>query len=102
MVETSLSSESPTIFLLANISQLYTQHLEQLEIDSPSVNKTRLKEKLLTEIPEFEAHKKGRSVLLALQKDVALALSQASEYSDVLVLAKVGKDIEETHSGPSV
>ena len=43
------------------------------------------------EIPELEAHKKGRGVLLALQKDVALGLSQASEYSDVLVLAKAAK-----------
>ena len=43
------------------------------------------------EIPELEARKKGRSVLLAIQKDVALALSQASEYSDALVLAKAAK-----------
>ena len=43
------------------------------------------------EIPELEAHKKGRSVLLVLQKDVALAISQASEYSDALVLAKAAK-----------
>ena len=43
------------------------------------------------EIPELEAHKKGRSVLLVLQKDVALALSQVSEYSYALVLAEPAK-----------
>ncbi|XP_064078470.1 uncharacterized protein LOC135195894 [Macrobrachium nipponense] len=53
-------------------------------------NTTRVAE-LLAEIPELEAHKKGRSVLLALQKDVALALSRAYEYSDTLVIAKAAK-----------
>ena len=46
MVETSLSSEGPAIFPLADISQLSTLHLGQLGIDSPSLYKTRLKEKL--------------------------------------------------------
>ena len=58
MVETSLSSEGPAIFPQADISQLYTQHLEQLGIDSRSVNKTRLKEKLLMEIPELKLIKR--------------------------------------------
>ena len=58
MVETSLSSEGPAIFPLADISQLYTQCLEQLGIGSPSVNKMRLKEKLLMEIHKLEAHEK--------------------------------------------
>ena len=62
MVETSLSSEGPAIFPLADISRLYTQRLEKLGIDSPSVNKAMLKEKLLMEIPELEAHKKGKKV----------------------------------------
>ena len=45
----------------------------------------------MAEIPELEAHKKGRGVLLAFQKDVALSLSEASEYSDALVMAKAAK-----------
>ena len=45
----------------------------------------------MAEIPELEAHKKGRGVLLAFQKDVALSLSKASEYSDALVMAKAAK-----------
>lgn len=60
-------------------------------IVSPTVNATRLKEKLLEEIPELEAHKKGKSVLLAFQRDVARALSQATNYSDALVIAKAAK-----------
>lgn len=91
IVETSLGSDGPAIFPLADLSQLYQQPLEQLGIVSPTVNATRWKEKLLAEIPELEAHKKGKGVLLALQRDVAQALSQASDYSDALVIAKAAK-----------
>ena len=91
IVETSLNSDGPTVFPLADIYQLYQQRLAQLAVDTPTVNTTRLKDKLLAEIPELEAHKKGRGVLLAFQKDVALSLSKASEYSDALVMAKAAK-----------
>ena len=40
MVETSLSSEGSAIYPLTDISQLHTQRLEQLRIDSPSVNQS--------------------------------------------------------------
>ena len=58
MVEASLSSEGPAIFPLADISQLYTQRLEQLGIDSLSVNKTGLKVKLFTEILSLKVVKR--------------------------------------------
>ena len=90
-VESSLNSDGPKVFPLADICQLYKQRLVQLGIDTLTVNSTRLKDKLLAEIPELEAHKKGRGVLLAFQKDVALSLSQASEYSEALVMAKAAK-----------
>ena len=54
------------------------------------MNKTGLKEKLLMEILSLKLIK-GRSVLLVLQKGVALALSRASEYSDALFLSKSAK-----------
>ena len=50
---------------------------------------TPLKDKLRSGIPELEAHKQGRDVLLAFQKDVGFVLSEASDYySDALVLSK--------------
>ena len=91
IVETKTSSDSPTIFRLADLVSLYKQRLEQLGIDAPDVNSTRLKDKLLAEIPELEAHKKGRDILLAFDKDVGLALSEASNYSEAIVLAKAAK-----------
>ena len=57
---------------------------------TPDVNSTRLKEKLLAEIPEFESHK-GRDILLAFKKDIGAILSQASNYSAVIILAKAAK-----------
>jgi hypothetical protein len=41
---------------------------------APDVNSTRLKEKLLAEIPEFESHK-GRDILLAFKKDIGAILN---------------------------
>ena len=38
-------------------------------------------------MPELEAHRKGRDILLAFQNDVGL--SHASQHSDAIILAKV-------------
>ena len=67
LVETTRSNEGPAVFRLADIIHLYAQRLEQLSVDAPAVNSTRLKEKLLSEIPELELHKQGRDILLAFQ-----------------------------------
>ena len=78
IVESSLHAEEPITFRLPDICQLYQQRLEQLGDESPHVNSTRLKDSLLAEIPDLEAHrsdKDGREVTLALLKDVTKALS---------------------------
>ena len=88
-METSRSSEGPTVFQLADIVNLYTKCLEQLGVEAPAVNSTRLKEKLLSEVPELEAHKQGKDVLLAFQKNVSFVLSDASDYySEAIILDK--------------
>ena len=58
------------------MASLYKQQLQQLGVQVPAVTSTRLKDKLLKELPELEAHKKGRDVLLAFQDDVGVALSR--------------------------
>jgi len=88
MVETKSNSEGPVVFRLAEIVILYTRRLEQLGIEAPQVNCTRLKEDLLAEVPELEAHRSGRDVLLAFKEDVGLALIQASDYSEANIVAK--------------
>ena len=70
-----------------------------------------LKDSVLAEIPDLEAYrsdKDGREVTLTLSKDhVAKALSQSSDLSEALIIAKAAKilrqltsllDCQRTHS----
>ena len=72
---------------------MYKDRLEQLGIDSPKVHATRLKEQLLFHIPELEAHRAGRDVVLAFKKDVGAILEQASKYGEAIHLAKAAEMI---------
>ncbi len=91
MTEAKLNSEKPSVFRLAELVNLYKQRLQQLGEDASNVNSTRLKEKILKELPEVEAHKKGRDVLLAFQDDISLTLSESCAYSDAIILSKAAK-----------
>ena len=90
IVETKLSTDGPVVFKLADLVSLYKQRLEQFGKGSSDsdIHSTRLKDKLLAEIPELEAHKSGRDILLAFQKDVGFVLSQASNYSEAIIHGK--------------
>lgn len=72
---------------LADLCHLYESRLKQFEANL-TFNRTRLKNKLLSEIPEFKAFYKGREVLLVLEKDVGPALVSACDYTDAMYLAK--------------
>ena len=91
--ETKNNSESTTlvVFRLADLAALYKQRLQQFGPLSQDINTTRLKEHLLEQIPELEAHRRGRDILLAFRKDVSSVLSQGSEFTEALVLTKVAK-----------
>ena len=94
-MDTFRSDKDPTVFRLADIVHLYAQCQEQLGVDAPIVNSTRLMEKLLSEIPELEAHKQGRDVLLAFHKDVGFILSEASDhYSEAIILGKAANILQ--------
>jgi len=84
---------APPIFRLVDLATLYKRRLEQIGVDSPDVNSTRFKEQLLTRIPDLEAHKKGRDVLLACKEDISSVLSDASKYSEAIHLAKAANII---------
>lgn len=83
---------APTIFKLINLTELYEQRLKQLGLNS-NVHSTRLKEKLIAEIPEMESYKDGRDVLFAFHKDVGSVLGNTADYSEDTVLAKAAKII---------
>ena len=46
---------------------------------------------ILEEIPELEAHKSGRDIILAFATDVGSFLSQATNYSEAFILNKAAK-----------
>lgn len=91
VIEKRYSTDEPATFRLAELVSLYKERLEQFGTDIPDVNSTRLKERLLSEIPGLVAYKKGRDVLLAFDKDIGPVLSEASSYTDAIILAKAAK-----------
>lgn len=91
IIETKTSSTDPTVFRLAELASLYRQRLIQLGVENPTVNSTRLKDQLLSEIPELEAHKKGRDVLLAFTEDVGSVLLTPMYYTEAIIMTKAAK-----------
>jgi len=91
IAETRTNSDCPAVYRLADMVNLYKRRLEQLGVENAEVNSTRLKDRLLAEIPDLEAHRKRRDVLLAFNKDVGSALSHTSCYSEAVILAKAAK-----------
>ena len=81
-MKTTSDGTDPIIFKLADLVSLYKQRLQQHGVESPSVNSTRLKEQLLSSIPELEEHKAGRDVLLVFKKDISSVNSNVSKYSE--------------------
>ena len=49
----------------------------------------------MSEVPELEAHKQGKDVLLTFQKDVSFVLSDASDYySEAIILGKAANILQ--------
>ena len=90
-----------SIFKLSELVNLYTQRLEQLGADlSTRIHPTRLKERLLTQMPNLEANKSNYEVVLTFKEDVGTALllaCQNDDDGDAIVLMRaaniVRKDI---------
>ena len=58
---------APTVFRLAELTDMYFNRLAQLGVEgSGRVHSADLKERLLANVPGLQAHKKGRSKLLAM------------------------------------
>ena len=60
IIETNNNSSEAVIFRLAGLISLYKERLQQLGVPSPDVNAARLKEQLLSHVPQLEAHRPGR------------------------------------------
>ena len=76
--ESRMNTELP-VFKLVELSRLYSSRIEQLGVNSDGrLHTSRLKDRLLAQIPQLEAYKQGRDVLLAFKEDVGLALQRVS------------------------
>ena len=91
----SKESDIAPVFKLADLAQLYTERLKGLGADMNSrVNSTRLKERILTQIPDLQAYTQGRDILLAFKANAGVALKQALESDfdeEAIVLARAAE-----------
>ena len=93
--ETKLQESVLPVFKLADLSRLYTKRMEEQDVKVEGrVHSTRLKQRILSQIPDMQAVKEGREVLLVFNKDVGVVLRQVCESnydSDALHLSKAAQ-----------
>ena len=89
IIQTQRSSEGGNVLRLSDLTDLMTKRMEQLGLKEPQLHSTRLKEQLMERLPELQAHKQGRNVLLAFKDDVGPALAKAFELTDVSKTAEL-------------
>ena len=66
----SSDEDSATIFRLSDLAKLYKDRLEQLGVTVDSrIHSTRLKNRLISELPELRAHSEGRDTPLTRTLD---------------------------------
>lgn len=79
------------VFRLADLATKYSMRMKQMGADTEQrVNTSRLKERILCQMPELNAFKKGRDIYLAFRGDVADTLERvhSSCDEDAIHLAK--------------
>lgn len=83
------------VFKLAELARMYTARLEQLGVRTESrIQTTRLKERLLSALPDLKAYTKGRDLLLIFEDAVGGALEKAcgeNQDNDALHLARAAR-----------
>ncbi|WAQ98989.1 hypothetical protein MAR_023362 [Mya arenaria] len=82
--EARCDEERPS-FRLANLVQLYNNRMEELGVKD-SVHATRLKDKILSQIPDLSAHTskcgQGQGVIFMFNSDVANLVQEANRHRD--------------------
>ena len=79
MEESRSETKGVLVFRLKELANMYTSRLRQLGFAEKSVNSSRLKDRLLTCIPNLQAHQQGRDILLAYENDIGIALQKVVE-----------------------
>jgi len=93
--ETRRSSGVALVLKLSDLVKLYSSRLEQLGVQQNSrPHSTDLKNHILAQVPDLEASKEGRDVLLAFNNDMGPALHKACGLNiddDAICLARAAK-----------
>ena len=75
----SSDEDSAPVFKMIDITKLYTGRLKQLGLTVEArIHTTRLKNRLLSALPDLRPHSHGRDILLSFEKDIGPALMMAS------------------------
>ena len=87
----SSDEDSAAVFRLSDLARLYKDRLEQLGVTVDSrIHSTRLKNRLISELPELRAHSEGRDTILTFQKNTGPALKKACDHdSDAMHLCEL-------------
>ena len=94
--KTATSADDGAVrFKMAELVKLYGQRLEQLGVDCPDLNSTRLKEQLLLHMPELQAYHEGRDVFIVFHSDIGDVLAQKNITSDAIHLAKAASIVRQ-------
>ena len=73
-LKTKKQTVSLASFKLEDVGKMYKEKLKDLGADSGQVNTTRLKDRILSTLPQISAHSQGRDILLVLDQDVGDAI----------------------------
>ena len=71
------------VFKLTDLTQMYKNRLEQLgAVVDGRIHSSRLKDRLLSALPDLQAHLQGNSVILSFNEDFIVALTKACDFDD--------------------
>lgn len=69
-------------FKLSELCKLYSNRIDQLCPDAPKTNSTRVKERLMVQLPQLRAYNHGREVWLMFDDDVGETVKRATLYDE--------------------
>ena len=71
------------VFKLTNLTQMYKNRFEQLgAVVEGRIHSSRLKDRLLSALPDLQAHLQDNSVILSFNEDFIVALTKACDFDD--------------------
>ena len=96
-IEDQRGDDVRPVFKLMELTKMYAERMQQLGANLPTrIHTTRLKERILTYIPDLREFRDGRNIMLAFDDDIGNFLSchlQSNSDDDAITLANASKII---------